>query len=441
MTTQVTVVVIDGVEVAVIDPIGVPGEDGATGATGPIGPSGGPTGATGPAGPTGGSGATGATGPTGVIGASGATGPAGADSVVAGPSGATGPIGVSGATGPQGVIGVSGATGAQGPIGVSGATGPAGADSIVAGPTGATGPQGVIGVSGATGPQGVIGVSGATGPQGATGALVIGGLRQTYSTTTADADPGAGIFRLNNATPASATAAYLDNTDISTAAITTILDTWDDSTNTVRGFLYMVKSSDPNTWASFNVTGSVVDGTGYRKLTLANGAGSGAFTNADVFTLLFSRSGDVGATGPIGVSGATGATGNTGTTGASGATGPTGTTGGNGATGATGPADVVGINTQTASYTLALTDVNKIVEMNVGSANNLTVDTNANVAFPLNTRIDITQIGAGQTTVVAAGGVTIRSSGAKLKLTGQYSGGTLYKRGTDDWVLLGDLAA
>lgn len=54
---------------------------------------------------------------------------------------------------------------------------------------------------------------------------------------------------------------------------------------------------------------------------------------------------------------------------------------------------------------------------------------------------DIIQYGAGQTTIVAASGVTIRSKEGALKLTGQYSGVTLYKRGTDEWVVMGDLSS
>ena len=97
-------------------------------------------------------------------------------------------------------------------------------------------------------------------------------------------------------------------------------------------------------------------------------------------------------------------------------------------------------NTQTASYTLVLTDkATKYIEMNVASANNLTVPPNSSVAFPLGTQIVIVQYGAGQTTVVAGAGVTIRSSGAKLKLTGQYSAATLIKRATDEWYLIGDI--
>lgn len=98
-------------------------------------------------------------------------------------------------------------------------------------------------------------------------------------------------------------------------------------------------------------------------------------------------------------------------------------------------------NRQTASYTLVLSDADKLVEMNVGSANNLTVPLNSSVAYSIGTQILISQYGAGQTTVVATGGVTIRSSGGKLKLNAQYSGATLIKIGTDEWYLFGDIAS
>lgn len=96
---------------------------------------------------------------------------------------------------------------------------------------------------------------------------------------------------------------------------------------------------------------------------------------------------------------------------------------------------------QTASYTLVLGDAGKTVTMTNASANNLTVPPNADVAFPVNTRIDVIQYGAGQTTIVAGSGVTIYSSGSKLKLTGQYSGASLWKKATNTWVLVGDIAS
>lgn len=97
-------------------------------------------------------------------------------------------------------------------------------------------------------------------------------------------------------------------------------------------------------------------------------------------------------------------------------------------------------NRQTASYTLVLSDADKLVEMNVGSANNLTVPLNSSVAFATGTQILLAQYGAGQTTIVATSGVTIRSNGAKLKLNVQYSGATLIKIDTNEWYLFGDIA-
>jgi len=94
---------------------------------------------------------------------------------------------------------------------------------------------------------------------------------------------------------------------------------------------------------------------------------------------------------------------------------------------------------QTASYTLVLADKAKVVEMSNASANNLTVPLNATVAFPTGTQIHIVQTGAGQTTVVATGGVTINSA-TTLKIRAQWGAATLIKRDTNTWVLVGDLA-
>ena len=96
-------------------------------------------------------------------------------------------------------------------------------------------------------------------------------------------------------------------------------------------------------------------------------------------------------------------------------------------------------NRQTASYTLVLADADKLVEMNVATANNLTVPLNSSVAFAIGTKIDVAQYGAGQTTVVATSGVTVRSAGGALKIVGQYSAATLVKIGTDEWYLIGNI--
>lgn len=98
----------------------------------------------------------------------------------------------------------------------------------------------------------------------------------------------------------------------------------------------------------------------------------------------------------------------------------------------------VSLSTKTASYTLAAADAGTVVEMNVASANNLTVPPNATVAFPVGTIIEVCQIGAGATTIVAGAGVTVRTA-SSLVLRAQWSSAALRKRATNEWVLTGDL--
>ena len=98
-------------------------------------------------------------------------------------------------------------------------------------------------------------------------------------------------------------------------------------------------------------------------------------------------------------------------------------------------------NAQTGTtYTLVLADQGKLVEMSNASAITLTVPLNSSVAYPTGTQINLLQTGAGQVTVAGAGGVTVNATPG-LKLRAQWSSATLVKRGTDTWVLLGDLSA
>jgi hypothetical protein len=96
-------------------------------------------------------------------------------------------------------------------------------------------------------------------------------------------------------------------------------------------------------------------------------------------------------------------------------------------------------NTQTASYTLVLADASKIVEMNVGSANTVTIPTNASVAFPIGTEITVLQYGAGVTSIAVASGVTIVSKDNANIIANRYSGVTLIKRATNEWYLIGNI--
>jgi hypothetical protein len=96
------------------------------------------------------------------------------------------------------------------------------------------------------------------------------------------------------------------------------------------------------------------------------------------------------------------------------------------------------LDRKTASYTLVAGDNNKLIEMNVGSANNVTIN---NSVFTAGNQILVSQYGAGQVTFVAGSGVTLRSPSGKLKLTGQYSLATIICISATEFYISGDLTA
>jgi hypothetical protein len=104
------------------------------------------------------------------------------------------------------------------------------------------------------------------------------------------------------------------------------------------------------------------------------------------------------------------------------------------------------LNAQTATYTVVLTDNrNKLVTMNVATANDFLIPTNANVAFPIGSVINVIQIGAGKTTIeaVTPGTTTISSTGATAtapELRAQFSAASCIKVATDTWYVIGDIA-
>lgn len=98
------------------------------------------------------------------------------------------------------------------------------------------------------------------------------------------------------------------------------------------------------------------------------------------------------------------------------------------------------INQQTSAYTTVLTDRDKLVEVSSASGVTVTIPTDASVAYPVGTSIDILQTGSGQVTIAGAAGVTVNATPG-LKLRTQWSSATLFKRATDTWVVFGDLSA
>lgn len=100
---------------------------------------------------------------------------------------------------------------------------------------------------------------------------------------------------------------------------------------------------------------------------------------------------------------------------------------------------------ETASYTAILANNGQVVTMNNASANTFSIPTNASVAFPIGTQINVLQIGAGQTTIqaVTSGTTSILSTGATAaapKLRARYSMATCIKSATDTWYVIGDIS-
>lgn len=96
------------------------------------------------------------------------------------------------------------------------------------------------------------------------------------------------------------------------------------------------------------------------------------------------------------------------------------------------------LDRKTASYTLVANDNGKMIEMNVASANTLTIDASI---FSAGNQILISQYGAGQTTITAGAGVTLRSSGGKLKTSAQYALVTIIAISSTEFYVAGDLTA
>ncbi len=100
---------------------------------------------------------------------------------------------------------------------------------------------------------------------------------------------------------------------------------------------------------------------------------------------------------------------------------------------------LVTTNRQIANYVLVLGDKDLLVEMNVGSANTLTVPPNSDVAFPIGTQVLVSQYGTGTTTITPGSGVTLRSEAGMLDIRDQYCGVALLKIATNEWYVFGAL--
>jgi len=125
------------------------------------------------------------------------------------------------------------------------------------------------------------------------------GLTMTFESTQTDTDQGAGKVFFNAAV-ASATIIYMDDLEQGGGSINDFVDSWDDSTSTVKGHVIMKKQDDLAVWALYSVSGSVTSASTYSKMTCAYIDGTGSFVDGNTVTVQFSRVGDKGTTGSTG---------------------------------------------------------------------------------------------------------------------------------------------
>jgi len=103
---------------------------------------------------------------------------------------------------------------------------------------------------------------------------------------------------------------------------------------------------------------------------------------------------------------------------------------------------MISINAQTGtSYTTVLSDDGKLITLDNAASITLTIPPNSSVAYGIGTQINLMALDAGEVTITAGAGVTIRSDGSKLKLNAQYAVATCLKIASDTWVAVGNLKA
>ena len=97
-------------------------------------------------------------------------------------------------------------------------------------------------------------------------------------------------------------------------------------------------------------------------------------------------------------------------------------------------------NERTSNYTLLIGDDGIIVEANSTSPITITVSLNSTTPFPIGTKITLIRTNTGTVTIAGVVGVTINATPGLL-LRAQWSAATLLKRGTNTWLLMGDLSS
>jgi hypothetical protein len=121
--------------------------------------------------------------------------------------------------------------------------------------------------------------------------------------------------------------------------------------------------------------------------------------------------------------------------------GPRGLIGPTGPTGAPAPTITSIRQVSSSPETLVLTDERKLIEFSIAapSTGSLIVPPSSSVNFPIGSTLTVMQTNDGSITVAPGVGVTLDHTPGNT-LRAQWSTASLIKRGSDSWVLIGDLA-
>jgi hypothetical protein len=80
-----------------------------------------------------------------------------------------------------------------------------------------------------------------------------------------------------------------------------------------------------------------------------------------------------------------------------------------------------------------------MITLNNGSAVTVTIPANGNVAYPIGTKLNFAQLGAGQVTVAIVSDTLNYDATLSAKLNGQYAVATALKTTSTSWLLFGNL--
>lgn len=125
------------------------------------------------------------------------------------------------------------------------------------------------------------------------------GIAFAYAAETADADPGAGTLRFNNATPGSATQIYISETDADGVSVAAWLATFDDGGDASNRGNLIFQASGGTAKVIARVTGSITDAGSYVKIpiTVISASGVDSFIAGARGAVIFTSNGVNGAAG------------------------------------------------------------------------------------------------------------------------------------------------